>query len=507
MNWFNGPSNLTGLDYLMVSGSIVILFVIGFWTGRKEDTTDDFFLGGRNIPGWAACLSFVATEISAVTIIAVPATAYQENWEYFQFFIGSFASRVFLAYFFIPAFYKYNCTTIYEYLKHRFGPQTQYAATCFFFVTRLLGSGVRLTVAAMACSVLIGWHLVPTLILFSIIAIVYISWGGIKAIVWTNAWQAVTFLLGGLGTIWFLSTVVDGGLIGIFREASAAGKMKIMNWGPNISDPDFFKAVLTQPNIWWLAILNGFFGSLAAYGTDQELMQRLLTVKSSKGSQQTTLATPLVGLSVLSIFLVIGAGLYVFYQQNPGLPLPEKLDDIFPHFANFQMPGLLRGLVLSAVIMASIDSPLGSLTTSFVTDIYKPLLVKNKEDRHYLNVSRVMVVLFGIILGYLAYLFSALEGFLWWAFKIGGVTFGSLLGVFLLGMLTQTQSNKANVVAMTFWALVNFGLLILTEKQIFVVGWTWLVIIGTFGTMGLAYVLQPILDKPLHSGPDPESRS
>jgi len=234
---------------------------------------------------------------------------------------------------------------------------------------------------------------------------------------------------------------------------------------------------------------------MAAYGTDHELMQRLLTVESKEISQKTTMATPLVGLGVLSIYLVIGSGLFAFYQQNPGIPLPEKLDDIYPHFANFQMPALLRGVVLAAVVMASIDSPLSSLTAAFVTDIYKPLIRKNQPDRHYLFVSRIMVVVFGIILGVLAYLFSALTGFLWWAFKIGGVTFGSLLGVFLLGLLTKVQSNKANVVAMVFWAVVNLILLILTEQKIFVVGWTWLVLIGTFGTMGMSYLLRPILDK------------
>src|SRR5688572_9864471 len=207
------------------------MFVIGIFSGHKEDTTQNFFLGNRQIPMWAACLSFVATEISAVTIISVPSTVYRENWAYLQLFIGSFASRIFLAFFFIPAFYKFNVTTIYEYLRHRFGPETQYTATCFFFVTRLLGSGVRLTVASTAVAVLIGWDLVPTIILFSLIAIVYISWGGIKAIVWTNVWQAVSFIVAGIGTIWFLSSVVDGGFLGIFQTAGAAGKLKVMNWG------------------------------------------------------------------------------------------------------------------------------------------------------------------------------------------------------------------------------------------------------------------------------------
>lgn len=494
MNWFNGTSYLTATDFGVVSISIAFLFIVGFWMGRKEDSTQSFFLGNRRIPMWAACLSFVATEISAVTIISVPATAFKENWEYLQFFIGSFGSRVVLAFVFIPAFYKFNCTTIYEFLKHRFGAETQYAGTGFFFVTRLLGSGVRLTVAAKALSVLLGWNLIPTLIILSIASMLYISWGGVKAVIWTGVWQALSFILAGLATIAFLSTVVDGGFFGIFKAADVAGKLNIINWGPNISEPGFFKTILGAPNIWWLAILNGFFGSMAAYGTDHELMQRLLTLETRQKSQKTTLATPLVGLFVLLIHLIIGTGLWVFYQQHPHSVLPVKLDDIFPHFANFEMPALLRGLVLSAVVMASIDSPLGSLTASFVTDLYKPLIRKNASDQHYLFVARVMVLVFGIILGVLAYAFSSLSGFLWLAFKIGGVTFGSLLGVFLLGLFTKVKSNRANILAMVTMAVTNGLLLFLSEKGVVTVGWTWLVLIGTFGTMGLARLLAPVMD-------------
>jgi len=495
MNWFNGASNLTAIDYGVVCVSIAVLFAIGFWMGREENSTQAFFLGNRKIPVWAACLSFVATEVSAVTIISVPATAFRENWEYLQFFLGSFGARIILAFFFIPAFYKFNCTTIYEFLKHRFGPETQYAGTAFFFVTRLLGSGVRLTVAAKAVAVLVGWNLVPTIVLFSIVSMLYISWGGVKAVIWTGVWQAISFLIGGLATIWFLSTVVNGGFFGIFHAANAAGKLNIINWGPRLSDPGFFKTVLGDPNIWWLATLNGFFGSMAAYGTDHELMQRLLTLETRQKSQKTTLLTPLAGLLVLLVHLIIGAGLFVFYQQHPAAPLPAKLDDIFPHFANFEMPAFLRGLVLGSVIMASIDSPLGSLTASFVTDIYKPLIRKNEDDRHYLLVARVMVIVFGLILGGLAYSFSFLNGFLWLAFKIGGITFGSLLGVFLLGLFTKVKSNRANIVAMIAMAAVNLALLTLTEKGVVNVGWTWLVLIGTFGTMGLSWALAPTMDK------------
>jgi SSS family transporter len=489
--FFSSGSSLTWQDYSVLLLLLVLLIFVGIYFGREEKSTDDFFLGGRKIPWWAACLSFVATEISAVTLIAVPAVAYRENWEYAQFFIGSFLARVVIAFLFIPAFYHYNCTSIYEFLKYRFGPETQIAGSILFFITRLLASGVRLMVACLAVSILIGWPIIPTILLFSIICILYIAWGGIKAVIWTNVVQALTFTVAGVVAIWFLLSRIDGGAAAVVALAGAAGKLKIFNWGPGLSESGpagFLKSLLTDPNLFVLATLNGFFGSMAAFGTDQEIMQRLLTVETRQESQKTMLLTPIGSLLVMVIFLSIGACLYAFYAQNPGMPLPDKLDKIFPHFIEQAMPPLMRGLMLAAIVMASIDSPLGSLTTSFVTDIYRPVIFKSGNERHYLLVSRVCVVIFGIILGFIAYFFSHFDKFLWLAFKIGGVTYGSLLGVFLLGLLTKRRCNRVNVVAMALAALGMLVLLILSEKNIFPLGWTWLLLIGTFLTFATGWI-------------------
>jgi SSS family solute:Na+ symporter len=158
---------------------------------------------------------------------------------------------------------------------------------------------------------------------------------------------------------------------------------------------EFMKSLFTDPNLFVLATLNGFFGSMAAFGTDQEMMQRLLTVETRKESQKTMLLTPIGSFLVMTIFLFIGACLYAFYAQNSGMPLPGKLDKIFPHFIEQTMPPMMRGLMLAAIVMASIDSPLGSLTTSFVTDIYRPVIFKSGTERHYLIISRVCVIIFG----------------------------------------------------------------------------------------------------------------
>ena len=487
------PSVLTWPDYAVLAVALVVLLAIGVSFGRQQRDTGDFFLARRRVPWWAACLSFLATEISAVTIISVPATAYRENWEYVQFFVGSSLAKLAVAFLFIPAFYRHDVTTIYEFLRDRFGRASQVTGSVFFFVTRLLGSGVRLMAAALAVAIVMGWPLGPTIALFIVISIVYIASGGVKAVVWTNVFQALVFLIAGGLTLGFLLSQIDGGLSTVVAVAGQAGRLDVVNWGPAPGAPDFWRRALTEPNIVWVAVLNGFVGSMAAFGTDHDLMQRLLTVETRRESQKTLALTPVGTLLTLLIYLGLGSALYTFYAQHPGLPV-SRPDEILPHFIQQAMPAALRGLMLTAIVLASIDSPLGSLAASFVTDIYRPLLVRDRPERHYLMVSRASVVVFGAILGVLAYAFSAFDGILWLAFKIAGVTFGSLLGVFLLGLLTRRPvADAANVVAMTLMALVNLVLLVLSETGALRFAWSWLVVLGTAGTIVLALALSPVL--------------
>jgi SSS family transporter len=478
-------SRLTWPDYAVLLLALAVLLGIGLRFARQRDTAE-FFLARRHIPWWAAALSFLATEISAVTIISVPATAYRENWEYVQFFAGSSLAKWAVALLFIPAFYRYDVTTIYEFLAHRFGRRSQVAASIFFFITRLAGSGVRLMAASLAVSILVGWPLAPTIAAFTLISVAYMAAGGVKAIVWTNVFQAFLFLAAGAATLAFATAHVEGGLAGVLRVAGEAGRLNVINWGPAPDDPGFWRQIFADPNIVWVALLNGFVGSLAAFGTDQDLMQRLLTVKTRARSQRTLCITPLGTALVLLIYLGLGAALFAFYAQHPSLAV-SRPDEIVPHFVQQVMPAVLRGLMLSAIVLASIDSPLGALASSFVTDIYRPLLARGRSEAHYLRVSRVSVALFGIALGIIAYAFSFFDRILWLAFKIAGVTFGSLLGVFLLGLLTRRRvADGANVAAMTAMAVVNLILLLLIETAVVPLAWSWLVILGTAGTIALS---------------------
>jgi SSS family transporter len=466
------------VDLIIVGLAVGLLFVISYIFGREEKDTGDFFVGGRKIPSIVACLSFVATEVSALTIIGVPATAFSENWQYLQFFIGSAAARITVAFLFIPVFYQYNCTSIYEFLRHRFGPETQYAGSIFFFVTRLIASGVRLYAACLGVGIILGWSLAQTLLVFTVISIIFIAFGGIKAVVWAGAYQSLVFFLAGGVLFGYLLLKIQGGLSSAWQIAGEAGRLSVFNFDFDLNNPTTF----------WAGATNAFFIGLAVFGTDQELMQRLLTVKTRKASQKTIISTILAGLPILCIYLGIGTLLYVFYQQNPGVLQPEKAKEVFSHFVANYLPAGLKGLMLSAIILASIDSPLSSLSSSFVTDIYRPLIKKSATEKHYLLVSRIGVVAFGLVLAVIAFACQPVEKILWFAFEIFSVTGGATLGIFLLGVLTKRKSNIGNIAAMIISAVCMTTLLLLSHAGYIKLAWSWLIVAGTAMTFALGWL-------------------
>ncbi|HOK95781.1 MAG TPA: hypothetical protein PK052_04650 [Anaerohalosphaeraceae bacterium] len=464
------------IDISITAAAIAMLFAISYVFGRDENDTRDFFLGSRKIPPWAACLSFVATEVSALTIVGVPATAYSENWQYLQFFIGSAAARLAVCFLFIPVFYQYQCTSIYEYLRHRFGAQTQYAGSVFFFITRLIASGVRLYAACMGVGIIMGWTLEASVVLFTIVSIVFIAIGGIKAVVWAGAYQAVVFFAAGGVLLAYLLYRIEGPFAAALQMAADAGRLSIFD----------FSFELNRPTSFWAGSINAFFVGLAVFGTDQEMVQRLLTVENRQKSQRALFMTLSAALPLLCLYLAIGTGLYIFYQQHPDIPAPAQAKEVLSHFIRLSLPAGLKGLLLAAIILASIDSPLSSLAASFVSDFYRPVLAKNASERHYLTVSRTGVVLFGLILGIIALACRPVENILWFAFQIFSITGGAILGVFLLGTLTKIQANYSNIAAMIITAASMTVLLLLKHFEKIGLAWSWLIVVGTVQTMLLA---------------------
>jgi SSS family solute:Na+ symporter len=477
------------LDYLIIIGYLGLVSAAGLWFGRKEKDTNDFFLGGREMPWAAVMFSILATEISALTFIGVPADSFKTNYIYFQFAIGSLLGRILIAVFFLPAFYRGRVTTVYEYLKQRFGERSRDAGTLFFFVTRLMGSGVRLCVTAKAIQVVSGFSYFEATCIVAILAVAYTSFGGIKAVIWTDVIQFAVFIGGAGLTLFLIAKMIPGGVHGAYETlkgavdatGDSAHKLRVFD----------FAVSFTKPGILIIAILNGCFQTFAALGTDQDLTQRMLTCKDVGRSKRSLVLTGFIDFPIIALFLLLGSALYVLNVHNGFANGIQDADDVFPTFIGTILPMGIRGLLFAAVLaaaMSSLDSALNSLSSSAVTDIYKPYVRKTAPEKHYLAVSRMCVPVFAILLVGIAYLCRSEERVLWLAFKLTGFTYGALLGVFLAGILTRRGNNVGNIVAMT----TSIAVLLSIRFWIFpTLNWQFYVIIGTLWTFGVAILFRP----------------
>ena len=355
----------------------------------------------------------------------------------------------------------------------------------FFFITRLIASGVRLYAACLGVSLIMGWNLVQTLLMFTVVSIIFIAFGGIKAVVWAGAYQAICFLAAGIALFIYLIYQMHDGLAEAWQIADQAGRLSACRFDFNLNDPTTF----------WVGSVNGFFIGMAAFGTDQEMTQRLLTVKTHKKSQRTLISTIITVIPIMCLYLGIGTLLYVFYQQNPDVARPAEAKEVISHFVAHSLPVGLKGLLLAAIILASIDSPLSSLSSSFITDIYRPLTKNKATEKHYLLASRGGVVFFGLTLALIALACDPVKNILWFAFKIFSITGGAILGIFLLGLLTKRRCGWGNVIAMIASTLCVLVLMLLRHYEKIGLAWSWLIVIGTGVTMLLGYLLGPITSK------------
>ncbi len=455
----------------------MVIAVVGYLSGREEKNIDDFFLGKRKIPWFAVCLSILATECSSITVIGVPAIAFAKggNYGYIQLAIGSLIGRILIATIFLIPFYNTKVTTVYEYLKVRFGPKSQILGAIFFFVTRLLGTGVRLYTVALALHVVFGIPIAITILISAGITTAYTLWGGIKAVIWTDVVQFSVFMCGAILCVGYIYNSC-GGYEPIYKIASEAGKWKFFDLSID------FKNEFTLLN----GIIFGCFMTFAALGTDQDLTQRMLTCKESKLAQKALILTGIIDFPLVLTFLTIGVLLYVFYQINPDTAIPLQNDQIFPHFILNVLPPGISGLMIVAIFsadMSSLDSALNALSSSAICDVYKPFLAKGKTEKHYLLVSRIMIVVFAIILIAIAYMSKNIQSVLILAFKVSSYTYGGLLGIFLIGTLTKKGTERGNIIAMLTSVLVVF---IVSKTPL---TWSWFIVIGTLWTffLGITY--------------------
>lgn len=471
----------------IVVGYFAVVMLAGMWFGRKSSSTADFVNGGRTIPMWAVVCSIVATEISAATFLAVPGVGYSENLNYLQFGFGSLAARFVIAGLFLGLYYKFNCLSIYEFLAHRFGQRTRLTASVLFLVTRLMASGVRLFVAANGLAIFFDMPLSLVLCVLTLTTLAYTASGGIKAVVATDVIQAFVFIGSAVAVLVLLQLRVGWDVL--LAMAQEADKLQVFRWQPGAAGTDW-GVWLKDANLFYLAFINGLVMTTAALGVDQDLAQRMISCKDVKSARRSVVLSGIIGIPVAGAFLMIGVGLWGYFQINPMEGLPTRSDDIFPYFITHLLPSGMKGLLLAGLLaatMSSLSSTLGAMSASAVIDVVRPWLWRSASEAQTVRLARVMVMVFGVLLALVAYACRDLEGLLWWSFKAAGITYGALLGIFLLGVLFPTRGDdRFNPIAMMASAVFGLVMLYGIEAGWIGLAWTWLVILGTALTMGLA---------------------
>ncbi len=484
---------LSHWDIAIIAVYFVVVLSVGLYGGRNTTNNQDFLVASRKMPWWAVLLSIIGAEISAMTFLGVPNVGFGGNLNYLQFGIGSLLARFCVAGVFLGAFYKSNCVTIYQFLETRFGGGSRYTSSIFFIVTRLLASGVRLMVAALGISVILGQPYWLCLMVFILLTITYSSIGGIKAIIWTDSIQCIIFTSAGIAMVVFFELHI--GWDRILSIASDAGKTTLFRWEPESGT--HFWAWFQDPNAFVLAFINGFIMTTAALGTDQDLTQRMLTCKNTRDAQRSVILSGMIGIPIAALFLFIGLGLFAWYQVFPQTPIAMvngavDADSVFSYFIGNVLPVGMKGLLLAGVCaaaMSSLDSALGALSSSASIDLYRPLTRHKMNDKALMRLSRIFVVIAGALLFSVAFFLRNQTGHLWLAFQIVGITYGPLLGVFLLGLLTQRGSDKGNVIAMLSGAFLSAILLFAIRNELLNIAWTLIVLFGVCWTffLGLCF--------------------
>jgi len=479
------------LDLAVILAYLIAVTWFGARFRKGQTSLGNYFLGGRSAPWWAIALSIVSAETSTLTIVGTPGLSFAGNLGFLQVVFGYLLGRVAVSLLFLPHYFRGEMFTAYELMRRRFGERIRRLTASIFLVTRALAEGVRVFAISLVISVVLGTGEAASIVAIVCLTVFYTFEGGMTAVIWTDVAQMCLYVIGAVVSLFVILAKIPGGWTHVAAVAGAAGKLQVFDFGfsPTMQ-------FLSQKYSFWAGLVGGCFLTMASHGTDQLIVQRLLSARNEAASRRALLASWLVIFVQFSLFLAIGVALFVYYR-DARMVAPHELDRIYPEFVWRHLPVGVAGLVIAAILaaaMANLSAALNALASTTVID-FGSLIGRGAAPSggtartsaratgaQSVKWARGMTVVWGIALASIGMVARHWGSVLESGLSIASVTLGLLLGVFLLGVLTRRVRERAAM------AGVLAGLAaILYVRYGTPIAWTWWVLIGAAVTFAAGY--------------------
>lgn len=481
------------VDATVLALYFAAVLAVGLAFARRSDgTATDYMLGARDFPWWVILASIVATETSTVTFLSIPGFAFANDLRWLQIALGFLIGRFVVSALLLPGYFEGTLYTSYELLTRRFGPAVGRTASVLFLATRTLADGLRLFLTAIVVQEMTGLSLETAIVATGLVTLAYCYVGGLRAVLWTDFVQLLVYLAGAIVAAGVLVDRLPGGAAGLFTEASAAGKLRLVDLGFDLANPF---------NL-WAGVLGGMFLTLGSHGVDQMIVQRYLAARDLGDARRALTASGFVVFAQFALFLVIGVGLWSFYQHFPPGEAFDRPDRVFARFILDELPTGLVGLLLGAIFaaaMSTLSSSLNSSATVAARDLWRPLVGEAAATpERELRVTRIGTVVFGLAQIGVALAGRALDTSVVNAvLGIAGFSTGVVLGIFFLGRFVPRAGGREALVGLA----VGFaGMTAVYFSQ--QVAWPWFALVGSLGTLAAGWAASEI-GRRLSSSPRP----
>jgi len=468
------------VDLAVIAVYLIAITWFGARFRKSQRTLKDYFLGGHTAPWWAISLSIVSAETSTLTVIGTPALSFSGNFGFLQVVFGYLLARIVISTLFLPQYFRGEMFTAYELMRRRFGERIRRMTAGTFLLLRALAEGVRVFAISIVISVVLGTGEIVSILVIVCLTLFYTFEGGLTAVIWTDVIQMFLYVGGAILSFVIMLHQIPGGWTHVLEAGSAAHKFQVFDFRFALT-AEFF----SRSYSFWAGLIGGCFLTTASHGTEQLMVQRLLAARSEKESRAALFSSWFVIFFQFTLFLFIGVLLFVHYSGRQ-LPAPKIEDSLYPAFVWNTLPPGVAGLVIAAILaagMSNLSAALNALASTSIMDFYRPLAGPHTE-RHFLKLARWATIAWGIVLFCIGLVARNWGSVLEAGLTIASILYGSLLGVFLLGLLTRRVQENAAMIAMAAGLAVMVYVKACTH-----IAFTWYVLIGTTATFSAGYLI------------------